>query len=298
MNSVLNRVSGRYFETAGISMVAGRPITPSDTAGSLKVAVVNQTLARRVFPRGNALGHSLSIDIDSAKGPWQIVGIARDTRAGSPRSPDTALMTYVPLEQIEPYAPAAAGSKTREENQDRFAGVILLRTSGDPSARIADLRAAVASVDPNLPLLSVSTIGEEVSRMMGNDQLSASLTGIFALLALVLAAIGLYGVMSYNVAQRTNEIGVRLALGAQRENVLWIILREALLLLSVGVALGLPLSLAVARLLRQQLFGLKADDPLTYAGALIVVSGVVMLSTWLPARRAAGINPVDALRYE
>jgi predicted permease len=300
MNSVLNRVSGRYFETAGISMTAGRPISPSDTATSFKAAVVNQTLARHFFPRGNALGHSLAIDIDSVKGPWQIVGVARDTRAGNPRSSNTAMMTYVPLAQIEPYAPAAAGagSSAREENQDRFAGFILLRTSGDPSARIADLRAAVASVDPNLPLLSVSTIGEEVSRMMGNDQLSASLTGIFALLALVLAAIGLYGVMSYNVAQRTNEIGVRLALGAQRQNVLWIILREALLLLSAGVVLGVPLSLAAARFLRQQLFGLKADDPLTYAGALILVSSVVILSTWLPARRAAAINPVDALRYE
>jgi ABC-type antimicrobial peptide transport system permease subunit len=210
------------------------------------------------------------------------------------------MMTYLPLDQIEPYAPAVAGapSSAREENQDRFAGVILLRTSGDPAARIADLRATVASVNPNLPLLSVSTIDEEVSRLMGNDQLSASLTSIFALLALVLAAIGLYGVMSYNVAQRTNEIGVRLALGAQRENVLWIILREALLLLSAGVVLGVPLSLAAARLLRQQLFGLKADDPLTYAVALMVVSGVVILSTWLPARRAAAINPVDALRYE
>jgi predicted permease len=300
MNSVLNRVSGRYFETAGISMIAGRSISPSDTATSLKVAVVNQTLARHFFPRGNALGRSLAIGIDSVKGPWQIIGIARDTRAGDPRSAETAMMTYIPLAQIEPYAPAAAGagSSAREENQDRFAGFILLRTSGDPSARIADLRAAVASVDPSLPLLSVSTITEEVSRMMGNDQLSASLTGIFALLALVLAAIGLYGVMSYNVAQRTSEIGVRLALGAQRENVLWIILREALLLLSAGVALGVPLSLAAARLLRQQLFGLKADDPLTYAGALIVVSTVVVLSTWLPARRAAAINPVDALRYE
>ncbi len=300
MNSVLNRVSGRYFETVGISIVAGRPISPSDTATSLKVAVVNQTLARHFFPRGNALGHSLDIGIDSVKGPWQIVGIARDTRAGNPRSPDTAMMTYVPLTQIEPYAPAAAGagSSAREENQDRFAGYILLRTSGDPSARMADLRAAVASVDPNLPLLTVSTIREEVSRMMGNDQLSASLTGIFALLALLLAAIGLYGVMSYNVARRTNEIGVRLALGAQRENVLWIILREALLLLSAGVVLGLPLSLAAARFLRQQLFGLKADDPLTYAGALFVVGSVVILSTWLPARRAAAINPVDALRYE
>jgi ABC-type antimicrobial peptide transport system permease subunit len=114
----------------------------------------------------------------------------------------------------------------------------------------------------------------------------------------VLAAIGLYGVMSYNVAQRTNEIGVRLALGAQKQNVLWIILREALLLLSAGVVLGLPLSLIAARLVRQQLFGLKADDPLTYAVALIVVSNVVILSALLPARRAAAINPVDALRYE
>jgi ABC-type antimicrobial peptide transport system permease subunit len=114
----------------------------------------------------------------------------------------------------------------------------------------------------------------------------------------VLAAIGLYGVMSYNVAQRTNEIGVRLALGAQRENVLWIVLREALFLLSAGVVLGLPLSLAATRFLRQQLFGLNPGDPLTYAVALIVVSTVVILSTCLPARRAAAINPVDALRYE
>jgi predicted permease len=297
-NSVLNRVSGRYFETAGISIVAGRAISPSDTASGLKVAVVNQTLARHFFPKGNAVGHLLTIEIDSVKGPWQIVGIARDTRAGNPRSQDAEMMTYIPLAQIEAFAPAAAGAAVREENQDRFAGFILLRTSGDPSARIADLRAAVASVDPNLPLLSVSTIGEDVSRMMGNDELSSTLTGIFALLALALAAIGLYGVMSYNVAQRTNEIGVRLALGAQKTNVLWIILREALILLAAGMVLGLPLSLAAARLIRQQLFGLKADDPLTYAIALIVVSSVVLLSAWLPARRAAAINPVDALRYE
>lgn len=302
-NSILNRVSGRYFETAGISIVAGRAISPSDTASSLKVAVVNQALARHFFPKGNALGHMLTIGIDSVQGPWQIVGIARDTRSGSPRSENEEMMTYIPLAQIEPYAPPDTGKgldaqQQKQENLDRFAGFILLRTNGEPSARIADLRAAVASVDPNLPLLSVSTIRDEVSHMMGNDELSSSLTGIFALLALVLAAIGLYGVMSYNVAQRTNEIGVRLALGAQRQNVLWIILRETLLLLSGGVALGLPLSLIAASYVRDQLFGLKANDPFTYAIALIVVTGVVLLSSWLPARRAARINPVDALRYE
>jgi predicted permease len=299
-NSILNRVSGRYFETTGISIVAGRAISPSDTASSLKVAVVNQALAHHFFPHGNPLGHIVTIGIDSVKGPWQIVGIARDTRSGDPRNRDPYMMTYLPLAQIEPYAPADAGAHpgVREQNQDRFAEVILLRTSGDPSARIADLRTAVRSVDPNLPLLSVSTIGEEVSQMMGNDELSSSLTGIFALLALVLAAIGLYGVMSYNVAQRTNEIGVRLALGAQKQNVLWIILREALLLLSAGIVLGLPLSLAAARVIRGQLFGLKADDPLTYAAALVVVGSVVIIFAWLPARRAAAVNPVDALRYE
>lgn len=298
LNSILNRVSGRYFETADISILAGRPLSPSDTATSLKVAVVNQALARHFFPKGDAVGHILTIGIDSVEGPWQIVGVARDTRSGNPRKQDAEMMTYIPLSQIEPYAPAAAGAGAREENQDRFAGLILLRTSGDPSARIADLRAAVASVDPNLPLLSVSTITEEVSRMMGNDELSSSLTGIFALLALVLAAIGLFGVMSYNVAQRTSEIGVRLALGAQRQNVLWIILREALLLLLAGVLLGLPLSLIAARYVRDQLFGLHANDPLTYAVALIVVAGVVVLSAFLPARRASRINPVDAIRYE
>jgi predicted permease len=301
VNSILNRVSGQYFETAGISMVAGRPISPSDSANALKVAVVNQALARHFFPRSNALGHWLTIDIGTVKGPWQIVGIARDTRSGNPRSQDQAMMTYIPLLQIEPVGPPpfpGADPATREENQDRFAGYILLRTSGDPSARIADLRAAVAAVDPHLPLLDVSTIDQAVSRTISDDQLSSSLTGIFAILALVLAAIGLYGVMSYNVVQRTSEIGVRLALGAQKHDVVWMVLREALLLLAAGVALGLPLSLLAARLVRQQLFGLKADDPVTYAVALAAIVAVAVMSAWLPARRAAGVNPVDALRSE
>lgn len=298
LNSILNRVSGQYFETAGVSIVDGRPLAPTDSASSLKVAVVNQTLARHFFPKGNAVGHMLTIGIDSVKGPWQIVGIARDTRSGDPRSATTEMMTYIPLAQIEPYAPSGDGKQAPEPNQDRFAGIILVRTLGDPTTRIADFRAAMASVDPNLPLLDVTTIREEVARMMGNDELSSSLTGIFALLALVLAAIGLYGVMSYNVAQRTSEIGVRLALGAQRQNVLWIVLRETLVLLSAGVVLGVPLSLGASRLIRQQLYGLKGNEPSTYVCALLVVSAVVVLSAWWPARRAAGINPVDALRYE
>jgi len=215
-------------------------------------------------------------------------------------------MTYIPLAQIDPLipvdasapAPSGAASAPREENQDRFANTILVRTTGDPAKSIADLRAAVASVDPNLALLDVATIDEQLSNLMTHDKLISTLTSVFSLLALLLAAIGLYGVMSYNVVRRTSEIGIRLALGAQAPAVLWMILRESLLLLAIGVALGLPLTLAASRLIKQQLFGLSALDPMSYALAIAVVSGMTILAAWLPARRAARVDPMVALRCD
>lgn len=302
MGSVLNRVSGRYFETAGISVVSGRAIAPSDTASSLKVAVISQTIARHYFPKGDALGRTLTIDIDDVKGPWQIVGIARDTKSGNPRDTDPVRMTYIPLAQIEPFEPvdpaAPATSAPREENQSRFANTILVRTTGDPAKAIADLRAGVAAVDPNLPLLHVATIDESVSDLMTHDELISTLTTLFSFLALLMAAIGLYGVMSYNVVRRTNEIGIRLALGAQTPAVLWMVLRESLLLLALGVGLGLPLTLAVTRIVRQQLFGLSPVDPATYALAISVVTAMTIFAAWLPARRAAHVDPMVALRCD
>ncbi len=308
MVSVLNRVSGQYFETAGINVIAGRPITPADTAQSLKVAVINQTIAQHYFPKGDALGRSLTIGIDDVKGPWQIVGIARDTKSGNPRDADPVRMTYIPLAQIEPFMPtpqAATGSvggpasqASPDENQDRFASTVLLRTTGDPAKSIADMRAVFAAVDPNLPLLNVTTIHEQVSNLMTHDQLVSTLTGFFSALALVLAAIGLYGVMSYNVVRRTNEIGIRVALGAQSPTVLWMILRESLLLLLLGVALGLPLSFAATRIIKQQIFGLSAIDPMTFAVAVAVVSGMTLFAGWLPAHRATKVDPMVALRCD
>jgi len=300
-NSVLNRVSGQYFETAGISLVAGRPISPADSATSLKVAVVNETLARHFFPQGNALGHTLTIDIDSVKGPWQIVGIARDTKSNDPHSTETRMMTYIPIVQIEPFESPVdpkAPNETRKENQDRYANTLLVRTAGDPAKSIADLRAAVLAVDPNLPLLRVSTIQEQVSSLISHDQLIGSLTGIFSLLALLLAAIGLYGVMSYSVVRRTSEIGIRLALGAQTPTVLWMILRESLLLLLIGLGLGLPLTLASTRIVRDQLFGIKALDPSTFAVSIAIVAVMTLLAAWLPARRATKVDPMVALRCD
>jgi len=307
MVSVLNRVSGRYFETAGIRIVAGRPITPEDTANSLKVAVISESIAKRYFPGGEAIGRTLTLGIDSVRGPWQIIGIVRDTKSGNPRETEPVRMTYIPLAQIDPYAPVPSGGTTtatdasttaREENQDRYAYTILLRTTADPAKTIADLRAAIASIDSKLPLLRATTMEEQVSSLIANDQLISMLTGAFSILALLLAAIGLYGVMSYHVVQRTTEIGVRIALGAQLETVLWMILKESLSLLAIGVCLGLPLTLLATRSIRSQLFGLSALDPFTFTIAITVVAGMTVFATWLPARRAARIDPLTALRYE
>jgi predicted permease len=306
MGSILNRVSGQYFDTAGIAIIAGRPILASDTLSSLKVAVINETIARRFFPKGDALGRSLTIDIDSVKGPWRIVGIARDTKSVNPRDSEPECMTYVPLAQIEPVLPVAApatgvqegASAAPEENQDRFASVILLRTTSDPGKTIADLRAAVAQIDPNLPILNVQTIREMVDGYMTHEELISRLTVFFSLLALLLAAIGLYGVMSYSVVRRTGEIGIRLALGAQADSVLWMVLRESFVLLGIGLAVGLPLTLACTRIVREQLFGLSAVDLVTFAGAIAVVAAMSLFAAWLPARRAAKVDPMVALRCE
>ena len=303
MHTIFNRVSGKYFETSGIAIVSGRSIRDTDTATSQKVAVVNQTLANRFFPKGDAVGRMIKINIDDVAGPWLIVGVARDTKSGNPRDSDPVRMTYIPVAQIEafnPVHPPAPGQPAvaPEENQDRFVGMLLVRTTGDPAQTIASLRTAVASVDPNLPLLRITTIHDQVSNFMTHDELISSLTGMFAVLALLLAAIGLYGVMSYNVVRRTNEIGIRIALGAQAQKVLWMVLSESLLLLVIGVALGLPLTLFATRYIKDQLFGLSALDPITFAVALIVVSGMTLVAAWLPARRAAKVDPMVALRCD
>jgi predicted lysophospholipase L1 biosynthesis ABC-type transport system permease subunit len=242
--------------------------------------------------------------MDSVPGPWQIVGVARDTKSGDPRDVDPVRMTYIPLAQIDPYLTVKAGKSASgaasqlDENQDCYANTLLLRTTGDPAKTTAALRSAVGEVDANLPLLQVTTIEEQVSNLISHDELISNLTSIFSMLALVLAAIGLYGVMSYNVARRTNEIGIRLALGAQASNVVKMILRETVLLLAVGTALGLPLALLATRLIKEQMFGLDPLDPLTFAVALLVITGTTLATGWLPARRAAKVDPVVALRCE
>ncbi len=297
MEVTLNRVTGRYFETVGIPIVAGRAITPDDSATSLKVAIVNQAFIRHFFPKSDPIGHTFTIDGDSFHGPWQIVGVARNIKSESPRDETVYPMVYFPLTQVSPMVKDSSGSGL-VGNQNLFVSTIELRTTGDPEQTARELRSAVASIDPNLPILDIHTIQEQVDSMMSDETLLSSLTSIFSLLALVLASIGLYGVMSYNVVRRTNEIGIRLALGAQTGAVRWMVLRESLWLLGIGIALGLPITLIVVRVIRQQLFGVGAVDPLTFAVAIVVVSGMTLLAAWLPARRATRVDPMVALRCD
>lgn len=289
MGTAINRVSGQYFETVGIAMAAGRAISASDQVSTVKVAVINETIAKRYFPKGVAVGRTLKIEIDSVSGPWQIVGVARDTKSGGLRG-DTQRMVYLPLAQIR--------GKNGEGIGDSFAYSIALRTMGDPATITRDLRSAVMSVDPNLPLLQVRTIAEHLDSFMSHEALISRLTAIFALLALVLACIGLYGVMSFNVARRGNEIGIRIALGASGGDVRWMVLRESLLLLAAGLAIGLPVALGGARLVRSQLFELSPFDPAVLAGSIVAIAMVSTLAAWLPARKAAQVDPMAALRCD
>ena len=289
MSSVLNRVSGQYFQTAGISIIAGRPITPADTVTSMKVAVVNETIARKFFPNGDAIGHTVKIDIDTVAGPWQIVGVARDTKAGNPRE-NPERMIYLPLAQI--------AGKQGEGIQDSFASTIILRTVGDPTSTVNELRHAVASIDPNLPILQVRTIQNHLETFMSQETLVSRLTALFASLAVLLAAIGLYGVMSFNVVRRSNEIGIRIALGASGPGVQWMVLRESLSLLAGGLVLGIPIALAAARVVRAQLYQMSPFDPVIFIGATVGIAAVTVFSAWFPARRAAAVDPMTALRCE
>lgn len=181
---------------------------------------------------------------------------------------------------------------------DQYAYWLQVRTAGDPQAIAGELRAALADIDPNLPVLDIQTISEHLDHLIDEERLVSQLSGFFSLLALLLCAIGLYGIITYNVVQRTNEIGVRMALGASRENVQWLILKESLALLVIGVFLGVPATLAAGRAIRAGLFGLGPSDPSTLLAAVCVIAIITFAAAYFPARRATRIDPIVALRYE
>jgi predicted permease len=276
-------VGDEYFATFRIPMVAGRGFAPTDTETSPKVAVVNQALAKEFFPGENPVGKSFATSgAKDEKVLYQIVGVCADTRYGSLRE-DPPPIFYLDYRQ----APEIDWGMT-------FA----VKTRTSRAVITPSLRRAVQSLDRNLPLVEVRTQQEQIDELLRNEHVFADLTAGFGVLALVLACIGIYGLMAYAVSRRTNEIGIRMALGARAEQVLGMVLGEALWMTTAGVVVGLAGAMAVGRLIASQLYGLKAWDPATLTAAALLLVLVALASSWVPARRAAAVDPSKALRAE
>jgi predicted permease len=272
-------VAPQFLATMEIPLLMGRELTPQDNQSAPRVVVVSQALAQRFFPHESPLSQRIILDGEST----QIVGVARDTKYGGIREAIEPVV-YLPYLQNHPGPPAEMS----------FA----VRTQGDATAAIAAIRQAVHSIDRNLPLFDVRLQSEVISRSFAQARLFATLSSFFGLLALALVSIGLYGLMSYTIARRTHEIGIRMALGARRPHVLRIVLGESLLLVLIGSLIGLAAALAATRLIAGMLFGLTPNNPLIMALATLLLLAVAALACWLPARRAARVDPLVALRYE
>jgi predicted permease len=280
--TAMDHAGPNYFSTVGIPILMGREIGPQDAAGS-RVAVVNQTFAQRFFPHTNPLGkHVRDTYYSGDVKDMTIVGVAADAHYNSLHE-KTPTRLYAPF--FQPL-------------WEQSAAIYEVRAFGDPSALALALRRAVNEVSPGLPPIDVQSVAELVDDSLAKDRLVARLSSVFGLLAMLLASIGLYGVMSWTMARRTREIGIRMALGARPTGIFRLVLRDALLMVAIGIAIGIPLSLAGARVIRGMLYGLKVADPLVILGASILLISVATIAAYLPARRAARVDPTIALRHE
>ncbi|HJZ77825.1 MAG TPA: ABC transporter permease [Vicinamibacterales bacterium] len=280
MNPNVNGVGPGYFSTMGQPLRAGREFTVKDTEGAPQVAIINETMAKYFFGSANPVGHRIGWGRGKAT-DMEIVGVVKDSRTSSLRQ-EIPRFLYIPYAQE-----AEIGSIT-----------FYVRARGDAAGLSASVRDAARRVDPNLPVYDMKTMNTVVDELLFIERMVAALSVAFGALATLLAAIGLYGVMSYSVARRTREIGIRMALGAERPSVMWLVLREVALMVGVGLAIGVPLAIALGRVVQSQLFDLSATDPLAITGATGVLALVALLAGYLPARRATMVDPMLALRYE
>jgi len=278
-------VTPNYFETLGMPLAQGRFFTAADTEKAPTVVVINSAMARTYFPGENQLGKRLQLGaIPESDVPWmEVVGVVGDVRQGLDLDPQAEM--YLPYRQADQVLPV-------------FQLSIVLRTATDPLLQAAALRSALGEIDPNQPLVRVRTMEENMAATVAQPRFRTWLIGIFAALALVLAGVGVYGVMSYTVTQRTSEIGIRVTLGAQPEDVFHIIVGEGLRLALAGVGAGILAALALTRLLRSFLYGVSAYDPLTFGGVALILTLVAVAASFFPARRATLVDPLVALRYE
>jgi putative ABC transport system permease protein len=268
----------RFFETLGIPLITGRDFTERDAENAPHVVVVNETMARRFWPNQSAVGKRFKFFGEEFY--REVVGVARDTKYNGLTESNTPFI-YVPL--LQNYADA---------------GTLHVRAAGDAAQITAAVRGVVKELAPNLLLLDVQTLSDRIDQSLNGQRSQTRLLAFFGLLALLLSSIGIYGVMAYSVAQRTREIGMRMALGARSQNVLSLIIKQGMALVVSGVALGLIAAFVVTRLIGSLLFGVTAADPLTFAITSLLLVGVAALAGYLPARRATKVDPLIALRHE
>jgi macrolide transport system ATP-binding/permease protein len=293
-NSSWDRVGPHYFEVVGTRLRRGRLFTLEDAANTAPVAIVNETFASRFLPGVDPIGKRMGYGDDSHAGDFEIVGVVEDTKYINARRPARP-MFFLPYFQTAPYSDETDRSTQTRSN---YAGTIELVFAGAPGPVEQAVRRSLAEIDPNLIVLRAQTFEEQLSRNFRGERTIARLAALFSIVALLLAAVGLYGIMASGVAQRTAEIGLRIALGASRAQVLWMVLREVLLLLLVGLAVGVPAALAATRATADSLYGLTPADPLIFSGSVAVLGGVALLAGFLPAYRASRVDPMTALRYE
>jgi predicted permease len=279
-----HEISPNYFHTMGIPLLSGRDFTVRDDSHVPRILIVTESFAKRYWPGESAVGKRIKFGPADSDNPWmEIVGVVGDIRYRSLRQdPEANPIIYAPLEQSE----VIEGMS------------LMARTRGDPESMIAPLRQAIQQYDSEVPVYHIATVEQRIAEQGGETRAYASLLAFFAFLALVLSAVGVYGVMSYAVAQRTHEIGIRMALGAQPGGVLGLVLAESLKVTLAGLALGAAGAWMLTRLLAGLLFGVGATDPMTFATGSLLLAAVALAACYIPARRAMRVDPMVALRHE
>ncbi len=274
----LHVINPRYFDALGARLIKGRSFTERDAAGAPSVFIINETLARRYWPNEDPLGKRIRYNPDD---PWgEVVGVVEDVR-------HDGLHLAAGPHLYEPY----------QQNAWPFLA-IAVRSPLDQGALLAAVRREVQALDPNLPVSGVRTMEEVMAQSLATRRLVLTLFSLFAVVALVLAAVGLYGVLAWSVTERTRELGIRIALGANRRDVLRLIVGQGMKLVLLGIVIGLVVALALNRLIEKLLFGVSATDPLTFAAIASLLTAVALAACYLPARRATKVDPMVALRYE
>jgi predicted permease len=293
--STWDRVSAQYLNTIGVPMVRGREFTEQDTATSPQVAIVNETFVKRFFPNQDPIGRHFGIDYVPYNNAFEIVGVFKDFKLNTPRDETRPVYLRPVTQQYTAYKePGMIGT----EVQSMFVNSIVLRFNQPQQDVESMVRRTLTSIDPNLTVDDLRSLDAQVAGNFNQDRLIARLTTLFGVLALILASVGLYGVTSYFVARRTSEIGIRMALGSTRREVIGLVLRGVVLQIGLGLVLGIPCALVAGHLMASQLYGVGEYDPLALTGATIVLALCAISAGFIPARRASSIEPMRALRTE